>query len=74
MIAGNPGSPGLFIRSWAKCMARVPFLEFDGAPLEVRKIYGGQKAAAGKTLTTKFNGALQADVNAICPVDLPGSG
>lgn len=33
-------------------MARVPFLEYDSAPPEVRKIYDGQKAAIGKTLTT----------------------
>ncbi len=33
-------------------MARVPFLEFDDAPPEVQKIYDGQKAAVGKTMTT----------------------
>ncbi len=33
-------------------MARVPFLEYDDAPPEVQKIYDGQKAAVGKTITT----------------------
>lgn len=33
-------------------MARVPFLEYEDAPPEVRKIYDAQKAAVGKTLTT----------------------
>ena len=38
-------------------MARVPFLEYDDAPPEVRKIYDGQKAAVGKTMiTTRVRG------------------
>jgi alkylhydroperoxidase family enzyme len=30
--------------------------------------------AAFQNFNAKFNGALQADVNALCPVDLPGLG
>lgn len=46
-------------------MARVPFVEYEDASPEVQKVYDGQKAAVGKTMTTT-------KVRAHCPDLLKG--